>query len=210
MNGSLFFAQAAPDVSKDRLRAAFEKFGAITGLEFIKRQSASSESAPETSSGCGYVAFKDPEAAAAAFKSLHGTKELAAPGLVLVCAPALSTPKAPSTSTVPLSDDAQPETRVVQSPSVIKVQDGLALDSPCSITSYVLLSTSDDDKCSRSVFFARVPPAVPVETIQQLFSTCGEVLGINLFKPWATSKLSKVRELAALCFTGMLYHSDFT
>jgi hypothetical protein len=45
----------------------------------------------------------------------------------------------------------------------------------------------------RYVFFAKVPPCVPASEIAALFTRCGKVLGVNLFKPWATSKTSKVR-----------------
>jgi hypothetical protein len=44
-----------------------------------------------------------------------------------------------------------------------------------------------------SLFFARVPPTVSYESIMELFAQFGTVLTLNLFRPWATAKTSKVR-----------------
>eukprot|EP00775_Hariotina_reticulata_P003529 gene3529-3798_t len=44
---------------------------------------------------------------------------------------------------------------------------------------------------SCSVFFARVPPTVPYESIKALFEQFGKVKLLNLFRPWATAKTSK-------------------
>jgi hypothetical protein len=44
-----------------------------------------------------------------------------------------------------------------------------------------------------SLFFARVPPTIPYESIMELFAQFGTVLTLNLFRPWATAKTSKVR-----------------
>ena len=44
-----------------------------------------------------------------------------------------------------------------------------------------------------SLFFARVPPTVEVDAIRALFERYGEVQELNLFRPWATAKTSKVR-----------------
>jgi hypothetical protein len=44
-----------------------------------------------------------------------------------------------------------------------------------------------------SLFFARVPPTVTYEAIMELFAEHGKVLTLNLFRPWATAKTSKVR-----------------
>jgi hypothetical protein len=49
------------------------------------------------------------------------------------------------------------------------------------------------DRCTRTVFFACVPPCVAAEGIEELFNSCGTVRHVNLFKPWATAKTSKVR-----------------
>lgn len=46
------------------------------------------------------------------------------------------------------------------------------------------------DACS--VFFARVPPTVPYESILALFQHFGTVKSLNLFRPWASAKTSKV------------------
>ena len=192
MTGSLFFAQAAPDVTKDRLRAEFEKFGPIIGIEFIRAANHSSDDVAGTSSGCGYIVFETVEAAQHAASSMHGTTELAAAGgMVLVCASALSTP---STSTrTPSHHEA---TTAEQASSHELHDDASALDSPSSSTSCAHVSTSDDpremEKCARTVFFARVPPLVNEDVIERIFATCGDVLDVNLYKPWATSKTSKV------------------
>jgi hypothetical protein len=44
-----------------------------------------------------------------------------------------------------------------------------------------------------SLFFARVPPTIPYESIMELFAQFGKILTLNLFRPWATAKTSKVR-----------------
>jgi hypothetical protein len=49
-----------------------------------------------------------------------------------------------------------------------------------------------------SVFFARVPPTVPYESIQTLFERFGKVKLLNLFRPWASAKTSKVGCLQAV------------
>lgn len=57
----------------------------------------------------------------------------------------------------------------------------------------------DCDTClsfGTSVFFARVPPTVPYEEILELFQEFGNVVSLNLFRPWATAKTSKVRRVA--------------
>ena len=43
-----------------------------------------------------------------------------------------------------------------------------------------------------SVFFAKVPPCVPASEVVEVFGSCGKVVAVNLFKPWANSKTSKV------------------
>lgn len=43
------------------------------------------------------------------------------------------------------------------------------------------------------VFFAKVPPFVQEEQLLELFTRCGAVVGINLYRSWATTKKSKVR-----------------
>eukprot|EP00775_Hariotina_reticulata_P008247 gene8247-8436_t len=42
-----------------------------------------------------------------------------------------------------------------------------------------------------SIFFARVPPTVPFESIKSLFEQFGKIKLLNLFKPWASAKTSK-------------------
>lgn len=44
-----------------------------------------------------------------------------------------------------------------------------------------------------SLFFARVPPTVTYESILELFAQFGKVQTLNLFRPWASAKTSKVR-----------------
>lgn len=53
-------------------------------------------------------------------------------------------------------------------------------------------STATEQSPSNCVFFARVPPTVPYESIHALFSQFGKVLNLNLFRPWASAKTSKV------------------
>ncbi len=50
----------------------------------------------------------------------------------------------------------------------------------------------DDGFAGCSVFFARVPPTVPHEAILELFQQYGHVRSLNLFRPWASAKTSKV------------------
>jgi hypothetical protein len=50
------------------------------------------------------------------------------------------------------------------------------------------------------VFFAKVPPFVQEEQLLELFTRCGAVVGINLYRSWATTKKSKVRgQLEPVC-----------
>jgi hypothetical protein len=44
---------------------------------------------------------------------------------------------------------------------------------------------------SRSLFFARCPPAVPYDNIHSLFKQYGPVKRLNLYRRWATAKTSK-------------------
>jgi len=61
-----------------------------------------------------------------------------------------------------------------------------------------------------SLFFARVPPTVPYEAILELFEQFGKVASLNLFRPWATAKTSKVRAAStqrlAICRQGHRVH----
>lgn len=43
------------------------------------------------------------------------------------------------------------------------------------------------------MFFAKVPPSVLEPELERLFARCGTVVGINLYRPWALAKTSKVR-----------------
>lgn len=56
----------------------------------------------------------------------------------------------------------------------------------------VTTGTAEATMPSNCVFFARVPPTVPYESIHALFSQFGAVLNLNLFRPWASAKTSKV------------------
>jgi hypothetical protein len=47
-------------------------------------------------------------------------------------------------------------------------------------------------RCRNCVFFAKVPPSVLEPELERLFSRCGTVVGINLYRPWALAKTSKV------------------
>jgi hypothetical protein len=44
-----------------------------------------------------------------------------------------------------------------------------------------------------SFFFARVPPTITHEQLVELFSKYGTVEDLNLFRPFAEAKTSKVR-----------------
>jgi hypothetical protein len=54
--------------------------------------------------------------------------------------------------------------------------------------------TSEElDRCARTIYFARVPPCVSLDEIREVFGSCGPIVEVNLFRPWATAKTSKVR-----------------
>jgi hypothetical protein len=54
--------------------------------------------------------------------------------------------------------------------------------------------TSEElDRCARNIYFARVPPCVALDEIKEVFGSCGPIVEVNLFRPWATAKTSKVR-----------------
>lgn len=58
---------------------------------------------------------------------------------------------------------------------------------------------SDNGLDACCVFFARVPPTVPYESILALFQQFGTVKSLNLFRPWASAKTSKVRQPNGIC-----------
>jgi hypothetical protein len=67
-------------------------------------------------------------------------------------------------------------------------------DSPSSGSGFqtkTLTEEEEREKCLRSIYFARVPPCIPADEIQAVFATCGQVVEVNLYKPWASSKTSK-------------------
>lgn len=47
------------------------------------------------------------------------------------------------------------------------------------------------------MYFACVPPDIAYNDLWQLFSLCGQVVDINLYKPFAKARLSKVRAVLA-------------
>jgi hypothetical protein len=47
------------------------------------------------------------------------------------------------------------------------------------------------------VYFACVPPDVPLGDLVQLFSMCGRIVDINLYKAYAKARVSKVGTLKA-------------
>lgn len=57
-------------------------------------------------------------------------------------------------------------------------------------------SGNEQDSCC--VFFARVPPTVPYESILALFQQFGTVNSLNLFRPWASAKTSKVSNVTGV------------
>jgi hypothetical protein len=58
---------------------------------------------------------------------------------------------------------------------------------------------SDNEQDACCVFFARVPPTVPYESILALFQQFGTVKSLNLFRPWASAKTSKVNIEPCFC-----------
>jgi hypothetical protein len=44
----------------------------------------------------------------------------------------------------------------------------------------------------RTLYFARVPPCVPEANILALFQICGPVRALQLYRPWASARSSKV------------------
>jgi hypothetical protein len=64
------------------------------------------------------------------------------------------------------------------------------------------------------VYFACVPPDVPLGDLVQLFSMCGRIVDINLYKAYAKARVSKVRACGGLwehpnlhCMARLLQHS---
>jgi hypothetical protein len=198
MAARIFYAQASPDASETRLRTEFEKFGKVQSVQVIWDKSTGK------SSGCGYIVFESMEEAQAAATGMQGSQELAAPGCCLAVAPAMLAPMTPPqvppvATSLPCEKDTCSER---QEPEFqIQTQARTSTDSPVVGTPPAQegapagAGATDEEelkKCERTVYFARVPPCVPVEELQQLFASCGDVIEVNLFKPWATSKTSKV------------------
>jgi hypothetical protein len=57
------------------------------------------------------------------------------------------------------------------------------------------LMTVHEDDSQSSVFFAKIPPCVPASELWEVFSTCGKVVKVNLFKQGSNTKISKVGSL---------------
>ena len=51
---------------------------------------------------------------------------------------------------------------------------------------------SHEEESLSSVFFAKVPPCVPASELWEVFSACGTVVKVNLFKQGTDAKTSKV------------------
>jgi hypothetical protein len=66
------------------------------------------------------------------------------------------------------------------------------------------MAPSDNEQDACCVFFARVPPTVPYESILALFQQFGTVKSLNLFRPWASAKTSKVSTV--LASSGACWH----
>jgi hypothetical protein len=128
------------------------------------------DKATNSSSGCGYVEYASAAHAQAAVSGLHGGSRLAAPGLRFTVATAM------------LQRAEAADSGSGQGGQAAADQDGNTAEDPEEL-----------ERCARTVYFARVPPCVPVEELEQLFGSCGKIINVNLFKPWATSKTSKVR-----------------
>jgi hypothetical protein len=163
----LFYAQADPCLTADEVQGVFEEFGSVVSVRMIE------DKATNSSSGCGYVEYASASHAQAAVSALNGGSRLAAPGLRFTLAFAML--ERPGVQE-PGSGQGQSATD----------QDGITAED-----------SEELERCARTVYFARVPPCVPVEELEELFGSCGKVVNVNLFKPWATSKTSKVRGAVA-------------
>lgn len=69
---------------------------------------------------------------------------------------------------------------------------GTAATAASEVAQQGLPMPSDNEQDACCVFFARVPPTVPYESIMALFQQFGTVKSLNLFRPWASAKTSKV------------------
>eukprot|EP00879_Flechtneria_rotunda_P002428 GHRR01002625.1.p1 GENE.GHRR01002625.1~~GHRR01002625.1.p1 ORF type:complete len:782 (+),score=274.94 GHRR01002625.1:429-2774(+) len=82
-------------------------------------------------------------------------------------------------------------TTSMQSETVHEAQPA-TLDTVCAAAADDTAAEAPEDPADKcSVFFARVPPTVPYESILALFQQFGTVKSLNLFRPWASAKTSK-------------------
>lgn len=86
-------------------------------------------------------------------------------------------------------DDMTPG--VLEQQLAVQDTDQAAPSSTCGVAADAASDTADAAP-SQCVFFARVPPTVPYELIHALFAQFGKVVNLNLFRPWASAKTSKV------------------
>jgi len=196
---SVFFARVPPVVNEDVIERIFATCGEVLDVNLYKPWATS-----KTSKGCGIVEFKTQEAAEKAITTLNRLDifpESRAPMLVEQMQVSKGRKRAQTSSAVLLDQVgklALAEKHTYHGDQLDAYSDRYqcGADSPCSSASGVqvpLPATNEEEreKCARSVYFARVPPTVEADEIQAIFATCGQVVGINLYKPWATSKTSK-------------------
>lgn len=93
----------------------------------------------------------------------------------------------------------------VTSAQILPAQQAAQADAPAGVDTTLDWPCDEADPgdnpivLGTNLFFARVPPTVSYESILELFTQFGTVLTLNLFRPWATAKTSKVRMFERGC-----------
>eukprot|EP00775_Hariotina_reticulata_P011197 gene11197-11347_t len=166
----IVFFGAAEDTSEAKLLQLFSQYGEVTGL-FVVR------SVLGLPCGCGYVTMANPEQASAACKALNGSTACAEAGdkLGLLMIDTGSCRQASQQQQSSTSTDCNTAAVTLQ---VTTAEDAAPPMSPAA-------------KEGRTVFFTKVPPTVTAHQLIQLFTSCGEVIHLELFTPWPGAKISK-------------------
>jgi hypothetical protein len=114
--------------------------------------------------------------------------------------PALSTQQQQQHAAMPGLDEvieAVEDATLHGSSTGAAIPTGLAESLSNASSNEVVEASGDSAQGSCSVFFARVPPTVSYNSIKALFEQFGKVKLLNLFRPWASAKTSKVGCLQA-------------
>lgn len=132
---------------------------------------------------------KPPAACGHPDTGLAGNADCASQAAAAQC----QTPASPMHQALRDPDPAPSSTQSAQPPCAPGAAGGSAGACCCGDGEDASDSADNPIVLGTSLFFARVPPTVSYESIMELFAQFGTVLTLNLFRPWATAKTSKVR-----------------